>query len=409
MGNRVLELEESYHPTSSYWHAPAIGMGFAAVEWLKIGLEEAGHPKIANAIGTLDGSPGVIGLTVDLFRASEYKNKPYTPPRSSKQSRIFLAAGAGTVTGLGFIPDPNLRYAFAGTAALRRSFIETVGYAIDGDIPINPHAAMIASGLVMLGRSAIPYWGNPPPADGNSDGELFLNAVTDTAGETAWEFGSSMLAAGIHQLSDGERKSDFWAYPKKRIVPSLVPSVLRNIYAQPIKPNAERIKEAREAARHAGFNLDPILGEKVQFRRASWDDTYIATAGVPLFLDARPSITFAPAAYSNLLWSAPRLSFQEAWSGTERIERENAVGIDHEDFMELAFYETAVHEALHLGASYGFYAQGPDGQFRLYGGEGPILHHLKFLFGSVNLPHHKRPGERVENEWSWGFDEELFD
>ncbi|OGQ45710.1 MAG: hypothetical protein A3I05_02510 [Deltaproteobacteria bacterium RIFCSPLOWO2_02_FULL_44_10] len=267
-GRAAFDLVPQYHETSSYWNIPAASAAYTIIEGLKIGFEKLDLPQVANALGTINGSAGIVGIGVDVFKLWEVPDKPYVSQGASIPSRLFLAAAAGTIVGCGLIPDPTIHFGPISSAALRRSVIESIGYSLDGHVKINPHTAMIASGVIGFVRSFLPYFGNPPPFIGSEDIELAINASADIIIEMAWEFIASLLAVGIDRLTEGATDDEeIFEYSTSRLIATFIPPFVQNIYSSPVRLHEGQLTIFREISKKAGFNLDIFFSDKVAYRK----------------------------------------------------------------------------------------------------------------------------------------------
>ena len=82
-GRAAFDLVPQYHETSSYWNIPAASAAYTIIEGLKIGFEKLDLPQVANALGTINGSAGIVGIGVDVFKLWEVPDKPYVSQGAS--------------------------------------------------------------------------------------------------------------------------------------------------------------------------------------------------------------------------------------------------------------------------------------------------------------------------------------
>lgn len=388
IGENSLEVGREIHPTSSYWHAPLAASVSTGIEGLRLALEETGHPNWSNAISGLNGGPGLIGVSVDFFRLADgARNRPYEE-NIHPATRMGLAFGSGLLLGTSMIPDPDLRYTFLGLSAFRRSFVESLGYAFYGNTPVNHHVAMIAEGITMGARSFLPYWGNYPPFEGRDNWELGFNGVADTAVEVGWQFAASHLAVQLQKIVANGESSDLDAYPYRQLLPSLIPPAIQNILAQPFRLSPKAEENIKIVGRYSGFNLDPFMDGHLVFRHPMGERLSGGQWRQYYFLDSRP--------YVGLIHHHPFLDDNQHRIPVETLFTEGAP----EEFAQTKRlqwnYALMVHELLHGAAVFGMQAQDRNGQWFLYGGEGPLLHNLRYAVSGFGVPHDERPGELAE-------------
>lgn len=402
-GLDILALEDEYHrPSAGANVLLGATVGFS-VELLRIVLEGQGWRRTSAAISGLNGGPGLIGVGIDLARlpaAEGTQEHPIADEQSLiPRTRLLLAASAGAVLGFGMIPDPEIRHSGMALAAMRRSTVDSIHYAVYGRQLVNHHVAMLTEAALTYARAYLPAWGNPVPTDGDTGWERVLNGTSDVAFEVAWQAVAAAAATAASVALDDYRGAQFLDYTRQQMIPSLVPPAVLNLYAQPVRPVPEALQTLRAASHEAGISFDPLLTDRLTFRRKTFDGFSTAQIFVPVFIDFRPSFMLSSRVADFFLEDTIHQFFDPT---TLRFSTDTVAPVArclaHNNVL------TGLHELTHLGAMYGFAGRTPLGHWRPYGGQGPVVHAAEYFWSRLRYadPVHN-PGEIVEYQWQYGW------